>query len=119
MDYPIWFVIGIGCFLLSIIAGRVGHLALVKNSQKISGLPSETKARLIRTANAHIKMLKFYLWMLPLSLIIVPILIYIYAPTEHPLHIAIILFLSYVAILHMYWNKKYKIKLLQINQRES
>lgn len=112
MDFPNWFIILIGIFSLSLISGLAGHFLVVQNSKKLRELPPETKQRMIKSSTALVKLFKVYLWMFPLNLIIIPNLIYLYAPTPYLLHIIIIIVLSYAGVFQMYRNKKYFIGLL-------
>lgn len=113
MNFPIWFVISVGYFSILIIMGSIGHSQVAKSSEKLRDLPAENKLRLIKNYTLRIKIFKFYFWFFPLNVIIIPVLIYIYAPTEYLLHIIIILILSYVSALQMYRNNKFLIKLLE------
>lgn len=119
MDFPIWFIMFIGLFLLSILSGITNRLLTTKNSQKFISLKTETKMKLVKSAIAQIKIFKFYFWMLPLNLIIVPVLIYMYAPTGYLLQIIIMLILSYIGALQVFWNKKNLIILLSQDGKES
>ena len=118
MDFPTWFIMFIGWFLLTIVMGIISRFQITKNSPKINTLKTETKSRLVKSATLKNRIFIFYFWMLPLNLIIVPVLIYMYAPTEYLPHIIIILTLSYIGSVQLFWNNKYLIKMLVQDRKE-
>ena len=113
MDFPLWFDMFLGCFAFSVIMSIVVRFLQVKNSQAYVELPKIKKDKLIRLYTRQVKIFKIMFWLAPLYLLVIPILIYKYAPTESLLQIIILEILAYIGVILVYMNRKHVINLLK------
>ena len=67
-------------FVLLLITGTGRRMVMGKTIKAILGLPYEKKEKLIRVYEQSISAWKILLWMAPLSLIVVPTIIYFVLP---------------------------------------
>lgn len=98
ITFPLW---------LNIILGVVGiHLILVailillknKTIDSFNKLSSEKKNKLVSSYSRYVKYLKYSLWLMPINLIFVPYILYLYLP-NNAFHFFIFMVVSYVSII--------------------
>lgn len=97
ITFPFWFKIFLGCFGMLIISGAIRRLYKNKYLDGVSKLSPEKKNKLIENSSFLVKILKIFLWLLPINLILVPSLVYKYSPSDF-FHIFVMMCIIYILV---------------------
>jgi len=106
ITFPLWFKIFLGWFLFTMIMGIVNYFMRDKYVDKLTKLPIEKKARILKSYSLTIKIYKLFLWASPIYLIVVPFIIYKYSEQSF-FHVSVMIILVYIGILKDFLNKRF------------
>ncbi len=106
ITFPWWFKIFLGWFLFAMILGVVKYFARDKYIHKVTKLPPEKKARILKSYSLTIKIYKLLFWTSPIYLLILPFITYTYSKKSF-FHITVMEILMYISILEDFLFKRF------------
>ena len=98
ITFPLWFDFFLGLFCFLMITGALRHFMKDKIVSAINRLPIEKKEKFITSYSSVVKIYKLLLFLMPIGLVVVPYIVYIYQP-ENFFHIFVLEVLVYVLIV--------------------
>ncbi len=111
VTFPLWFKLYIGWFVVTMIFALVSYIGRDKYILKLRELPTEKKARILKSYSLRIKIYKLLLWASPIYLILQPFLIYKYSKSSF-FHMTIMTILMYICVLEDFVSKSFLFKKL-------
>ncbi len=106
ITFPLSFKIFLGWFLFVMILGIVKYFARDKYVHKLMELPTEKKAKLLKSYMLRIKIYKLFFWASPLYLIVIPFIIYKYSRQDF-FHMTVMQILLYICLLEDFLYRKF------------
>lgn len=114
ITFPIWFKCFLGLFGFVIITGTIRLVAKGKIIDSMKILSDEKRNKLLKSSSQLVKIYKYFIWAIPLNLIIIPYIFYRNIPKEF-FHITVMMSIVYVVTIEDYFYRKSIVNSLIIN----
>ena len=105
ITFPFWFKIFLGLCGFTVVTVAIRFLTKNKLVATLQKVPDEKKNKLLRTYRLGIKVNKIFLMLVPLNLVIVPYIFYLYRP-QNFFHIVVMMCIIYILVVEDYLFRK-------------
>jgi len=114
VTFPLWFKIFLGCSLFSVILGMIKYFVRDKYVNAIVKLPTERKAKFLKSYVNMIKLYKLFFWVASPLYLVIPPLTYKYSPANF-FHVTTTEIIIYIIILQNFLYRKHVVNKINLD----